>query len=46
MENIKVFIRVKPSEDKERVFTIDSSTDLFNKKTKEYFSFSKRINNK
>ena len=44
MENIKVFIRIKPSlsnSPTDQIFSIEPPSHLYNQKTKEYFSFSK-----
>jgi hypothetical protein len=47
MENINVYIRIKPSNSIEKIFNIPeiayptSQVQLFNKKTNEYYTFGK-----
>ena len=49
MENINVFLRLKPSNIEDKIFYLPESTNpfsqdqIFNKKTNEYYSFGKKI---
>jgi len=48
MENINVFLRLKPSNIQDKIFYLPESTNpfsqdqIFNKKTSEYYSFGKK----